>query len=161
MRVLAICCCIVAAAGCAKGEQQPAQDSTAAQAAAATPAPPPAPPALALADVAGTWNMQTMAAGSDSVLVSFQMTATGDTTGWVFHFAKRPPVPIRVLAVAGDSVVTEAGPYQSVLRSGAKVTTHSVMRLQDGKLVGTTVAHYALAGADSVRDLRTLGTRAP
>ena len=161
MRAFAICSCIVALAGCAKGEQQPAQDSTAAQAAAAMPAPPPAPPAISLADVAGTWNMQTMAAESDSVLVSYQMTATADTTGWVFHFPKRPPVPIRVLSVAGDSVVTEAGPYQSVLRSGAKVTTHSVMRLKDGKLVATTVAHYAVAGADSVRNLRAQGTRAP
>ena len=53
----------------------------------------------------------------------------------------------------------DAGPYESVLRKGVKVTTHSVFRLQDGKLVGTTVAHYAIKGADSVRNLRSEGTR--
>jgi len=132
-------------------------DSTAATPVAAAPAPP-AP--VSLASVAGTWNMRTMAAGSDSVLVSYQMVATADSTGWAFHFPKRDPVAIRVLAVAGDSIVTEAGPYQSVLRNGAKVTTNSVLRLQDGKLVGTTVAHYT-AGPDSVRNLRAEGTRAP
>jgi len=46
-----------------------------------------------------------------------------------------------------------------VLRKGVKVTTHSVFRLQDGKLVGTTVARYTTKGADSVRNLRSEGTR--
>ncbi|HEY7613328.1 MAG TPA: hypothetical protein VH764_10060 [Gemmatimonadales bacterium] len=34
-------------------------------------------------------------------------------------------------------------------------------RLQDGKLVGTTTAHYDAAGADSVAHLTFEGTRAP
>jgi hypothetical protein len=34
------------------------------------------------------------------------------------------------------------------------------MRLQDGKLVGETVAHYATSGPDSVASLRMEGTRA-
>ena len=59
----------------------------------------------------------------------------------------------------GDSIVADASPYESVLQKGVKVTTHSVFRLQDGKLVGTTVAHYATKGADSVRNLRSEGTR--
>jgi hypothetical protein len=77
------------------------------------------------------------------------------------NFPKRKPVPMHVVAVAGDSIVTEAGPFESVLRKGIKVTTNSVLRLQDGKLVGTTIAHYATSGADSVRNLRMEGTRAP
>ena len=68
---------------------------------------------------------------------------------------------MRVVAVAGDSIVTEAGPFESVLRKGVKVSTNSVLRLQNGKLVGTTIAHYATSGADSVRNLRIEGTRAP
>ena len=53
-----------------------------------------------------------------------------------------------------------AGPYESVLRKGVQVKTTTVFRLQDGKLVGTTVAHYTTKGADSVRNLRAEGTRA-
>jgi hypothetical protein len=55
--------------------------------------------------------------------------------------------------------VADAGPYESVLRKRLKVTTHSVFRLQEGKLVGTTAAHYTTKGADSVRNLRSEGTR--
>jgi len=65
----------------------------------------------------------------------------------------------RIVDLAGDSIVADAGPYESALRKGVKVTTHSVFRLQDGKLVGTTVAHYATKGADSVLNLRSEGTR--
>ena len=44
---------------------------------------------------------------------------------------------MRVVAVAGDSIMTEAGPYPSALRKGDKVTTRSVMRFsrrQAGRL---------------------------
>ncbi len=157
MRRIALCCCAVVLVACGKPKEQPAaMDSTAAapEPAAATPAP------VTLADFAGKWNVRTMAEGSDSTLVAFEMVATADSTGWAFNFPKRKPVPIRIVAVGGDSVVTEAGPYESVLRKGLKVTTRSVQRLQDGKLVGTTVAHYATGGADSVRNLHQEGTRA-
>jgi hypothetical protein len=89
------------------------------------------------------------------------MMAGADANGWSFNFPSRPPVPIRVLTVEGDSIVTEAGPYESVLRKGVQVSTHSVMRLQGGKVVGTTVAHYATTGADSVVSLHAEGTRVP
>jgi hypothetical protein len=157
MRRTALCCCaVILVVGCNKPKEQP--PATEAPAAAAeTPA---APASLTLADLAGKWNMRTMPENSDSTLVSYEMVATGDTTGWVFHFAKRKPVPVRVVAVGGDSIVLEAGPYESVLRKGVQVTTHSVSRLQDGKLVGATTAHYAKSGPDSVRQLRVEGTRA-
>jgi hypothetical protein len=100
--------------------------------------------------------MKTMAEGSDSTMVEYTLDA-GDA-GWTLHFPKRPPVPTKPTA-DGDSIVADAGPYESALRKGVKVTTHSVFRLQDGKLVGTTVAHYATKGADSVRNLRSEGTR--
>jgi hypothetical protein len=158
MRRIALCCCAVVLASCNKPkEQAPAAEAPAA--ASETPAAPPAPAPIALADLAGKWNMRTMPENSDSTLIKFEMVATGDTTGWVLHFPKRKPVPAHV-AAGGDSIVLDAGPYESVLRKGVKVTTHSVERLQDGKLVGTTTAHYATSGPDSVRQLRVEGTRA-
>jgi hypothetical protein len=73
----------------------------------------------------------------------------------------RPAMATRVIEVAGDSVTTEFGPFNSVLRPGTQVTTRSVMRLRDGKLVGYLIAHYVTAGADSVARLRLEATRAP
>ena len=73
----------------------------------------------------------------------------------------RPPVATRVVLVSGDSIVTENGPYESVLRKGVQVRTRSVMRLRDGKLIGNTVARYTTSGADSVLRLRTEATRTP
>jgi hypothetical protein len=156
MRRLMICCCTIALVGCNKPKEEPPMEST-----AAAPEAPAAPAPIALADIAGKWSVRSMTESGDSTLVTYELVASGDTSGWSLNFPKRKPVPMRVVAVAGDSVVTEAGPFESVLRKGIKVTTNSVMRLQDGKLVGTTIAHYATSGADTVRNLRIEGTRAP
>jgi len=158
MRRIGLCCCAVVLIGCGKTKSEPATDQAAAPAAdtAAAPAAPAAPAPIALSDLNGTWKMRTMAEGSDSTLVAYTLEAA--PSGWTLHFPNRPPVATKTTA-DGDSIVTDAGPYESVLRKGLKVTTHSVFRLQDGKLVGTTVAHYATKGADSVRNLRSEGTR--
>ena len=66
-----------------------------------------------------------------------------------------------VCVVDGDSVMTEAGPFESNRRAGVQVSTRSVLRHVDGRLVGTTRASYATTGADSVLMLRTEATRAP
>ncbi len=87
--------------------------------------------------------------------------ATANTSGWTFNFPNRKPVPVRVVAVDGDSIVTEAGPFESVLRKGVQVTSRTVNRLQDGKLVGATVARYATSRPGSVLRLRFEGTHAP
>jgi hypothetical protein len=44
-------------------------------------------------------------------------------------------------------------------RKGKTVVTEGVYRLQGGKLVGTTTAHYANSGADSVLVLKAEGTK--
>ena len=158
MRRTGICCCAVVLLACGQSKDNKdnsAMDQAAADSTAVAPAPA-APAAISLADAKGKWKMRTMADGSDSTLVEYTLDA-GDA-GWTMHFPKRPPVPVKATA-DGDSIVGDAGPYESVLRKGVKVTTHSVFRLQDGKLVGTTVAHYAIKGADSVRNLRSEGTR--
>jgi hypothetical protein len=151
-----LCCCAVVLAGCSKSKDQPPEDAMADAAAA-----PAAPAPLALADVAGKWTVQLMSETGDSTLSTYEMVATADTTGWEIHFPKRPPVPVRVLAVDGDSIVTEAGPFESVLRKGVQVTSRSVHRMQDGKLMSAITAHYRTKGPDSVLTLRSEATRAP
>jgi hypothetical protein len=153
MRRFAIFCyCAAAAVGCAKTETK---------APAAASVTPPPPPAISLAEVAGKWSVRGMNEARDSTLVTYQLNATADTSGWAITFANRKAIPARVAAVAGDSVVIDAGPYESVLRKGVQVTTHGVFRIQNGKMVGLTVAHYKTAKADSVRRIPMEGTRAP
>jgi len=151
---LAIATFAITALACAKSGEQTADTG---MAAAMMPA------AISVADVAGTWTVTAWNERRDSVLVTSELMATADTTAWMMHLPNRNPIPVRILSVAGDSIVTESGPYESVLRKGIQVTTHSVYRLQDGKLVGTTVARYTGAGvgADSVRTIPVEGTRKP
>lgn len=157
MRHLILVASAVALLGCAKADK-PA-DTTAA-APAATPAPVP-PPAITLAEVAGKWNVVGKNETGDSTLVNYAFTATPDTSGWTMTLPGRPPVPVRVVSIAGDSIEIAAGPYSSVLRKGVQVSTHGILRMQGGKLVGTTRAHYSVKTADSVRVVMTEGTRAP
>jgi hypothetical protein len=158
VRRFAMCCCAVVLAGCGQSKDQPATDEMADTAAAA----PAAPAQIALADLAGKWTVRLMPESGDSALLTYDMVATADTSGWAFNFPKRKPVPLRVVAVDGDSVVTEGGPFESNLRKGVQVTmSRTVSRLQDGKLVGTTTAHYATTGPDSVAHFRFEATRAP
>ncbi len=154
MRFLALLCCAAVVAGCSKSEEVPAQDTTAVIT-------PPAPMPISLSEVAGTWTLRSTAEGSDTVLVTSQMVATADTSGWTSTLPGRSAMPIRVLEVAGDSITTEAGPYKSILRKGVMVTNRSVFRLRDGKLVGTAVARYSTSGPDSVLRTRSEGTRVP
>ena len=137
MRHLAACCTIALLAACARTESNP------------------------LAAYTGKWTVTATNQAGDSTLVTYQFDATADTAGWTITLPNRPPVPMRIVSAAGDSVVIEAGPYPSVLREGATVTTSGVIRLQDGRLVGTTTAYYHGVGPDSVRLVRLEGTRAP
>ena len=59
-----------------------------------------------------TAKLRTMDEDGGNVLES-EPTATADTSGWTLTFPNRKPVPVRVVAVDGDSIVTEAGPYES------------------------------------------------
>ena len=157
MRIMTILGIAAVIAGCAKSDAPPAADTGMAM----EPAPAPvAPAALSLADVAGKWTVRVMGETSDSTLSTYVLTATADTAGWVFSFPNGKPIPMRVTSVSGDSIVTTAGPFPSSLRKGAQVSTVGTFRMQDGKMVGTTIARYPGAGADSVARLRIEGTRA-
>jgi predicted small lipoprotein YifL len=126
----------------------------------APPAAPPAPAPISLGAVAGTWNFKTMPANNDSVLVTYTVVATADTSGWTLTFPGRKPMTLQV-SVSGDSVLTSSPQYESMLKKGVKVTTNGSLHLVGDKLVGTTIAHYSVTGPDSVRTLRTEGVRAP
>ncbi|MFN2400129.1 MAG: hypothetical protein ABR543_16060 [Gemmatimonadaceae bacterium] len=158
MRYFAICCCVAVLLGCAKTGDDAATDTAAGAAAMPDPA---APAALSLADVAGKWQMHsTPVAGTDTTTTRYVLIATADTSGWTRAQENLPIVPVRV-TVSGDSIMTDAGPFQSVRRKGLQVRTQSVLRLEGGKLVGTSVAHYKTTGPDSVLRLRVEGTRIP
>lgn len=147
-RALPFCALLFLA--CAKGEKSPAADSPAVA----------APPALTLADLTGKWTQTNTPEGSDTV-VTTELNFTGDPSAWTITVMGRPTTPAQV-TVDGDSVMVKTGPFESVLRKGVQVTTNSVSRMVDGKLVGVTVAHYSgLTTADSVRRLRSVATRKP
>ena len=136
--------------GCAKTETA-ATDSAA--------VPPPAPAGLTAADVAGKWDMRSVPVSGDTTPTNFVLTATADNNGWTLTFPNRPPVATRV-TIAGDSIVSESDPYESVRRKGVQVRTNTVLRLEGGNLVGNTVARYTTKGPDSVLNLRVTGSRA-
>jgi hypothetical protein len=113
---------------------------------------------ISLGDVAGTWKViSTDERGGTPI--ETELHASADTSGWTMTGPNRKPIPVRVVAVAGDSLVTEAGPYESFVRKGVQVRTHTVYRLQGDKLVGTTEARYKIGGRDSVAQRRNEGTR--
>jgi hypothetical protein len=156
-RCASLCYAAFILAACTKSHETAAADTGAGALRAADSA----PVTISLGDVAGRWTVRSVPESGDTSAVLSQLNASADTSGWTMTLPNRPPVTTRVVAVAGDSIVTENGPYESVLRKGVQVTTRSVMRLRDGKLVGTTVARYSTAGADSLLRLRTEATRTP
>jgi hypothetical protein len=155
MRVLSLSLAALLAAACTKPDAVPAADTTAVTQE-------PAAPTLSLADIAGRWNVAaTPETGTDTTPTLYTLTTTAGTDGWTIEFVNRPgTIPVRNVVVDGDSVSNEAGPFESNRRAGVQVSTRSVMRLVDGRLVGTTRASYATTGADSVLMLRTEATRA-
>jgi hypothetical protein len=157
---IAICCCAAVLAGCAKKEA--AVDTTSAMASSTTTSAATtivAPTPINLADVAGKWDLRSVPTTGDTTPTTSVLTATGTTSGWTIKFPGRAAIAERVV-VAGDSVILEAGPYQSVRRKGVQVVTNGALRLQGGNLVGNNTAHYNVKTPDSVLVLNTTGTRA-
>jgi hypothetical protein len=157
-RAIALSTAVLLAA-CAKAEA-PKADTAAAKADSAAVAPAPAAPApLALADVAGTWKLHNVpATGPDTVATDAVLKATADTSGWSITLPNGAKSPLHVV-VAGDSIVSTSDVYSSARRKGAKVFTVTTMRLQNGALVGQTVAHYKTDKPDSVLVLKMDGTK--
>lgn len=153
---IAVCLCVAVAVGCAKKDEAAVDTSTMAASTAVTTGPAP----VNLSDVAGAWNATAVPVSGDTTSTTYVLTATPTTSGWTITFPGRAPIPVRV-NVDADSIMLDAGPYASVRRKGVQVNTNSVTRLQGGKLVGTTIAHYNVKTADSVLRLNVAATRAP
>jgi hypothetical protein len=157
MRAVTSCCITLLLIGCGKPADKP-EDTTMGEAPAMEQG---APAGISLADLAGTWNVRAALDGSDKT-ITYDLATTEDGSGWTLKFPGRDPMPLRVVATEGDSIVWEAGPFESVVRKGVQVrVSRTVARLQDGKLVGRTTATYEGQGADSVAHLTLEGTRAP
>ena len=138
-------------ASCAETSENAAEEQPADTAAMAA-------PAASLADYAGTWNMRSAPeSGADTTSTIYQLQVSGDQ--WTILLPDRDPI-VATTMVSGDSIIVDAGPYESVRRKGLMVTTHGVFRVSGDQLTGTTVAHYQTTGTDSVLTLRTTGTRA-
>ena len=117
------------------------------------------PDASAAPNYAGNWTINVMPADKDTVLLTYDLVATADQTGWKMTLPGREVMEPRIVHMDKDSVVIENGPYSSALRKNVMVTTRSVMRLDGDNFAGTTIARYDTKGADSVVNLRTAGTR--
>ena len=101
-------------------------------------------PAQQAPGAAGTWNAKTLIGPKDSVVATYVLTIAADGKSATIKFANRDPIPTRILAMGGDSLVTETGPYPSVLRPGQTVNSlRAVAHYKGNTMTGTFEAHYA------------------
>jgi hypothetical protein len=100
---------------------------------------------VTLASVAGKWNTKVMVGPKDSIVLINVVVASADKDKWMMkNPGQASPVALRVVAVGGDSVATEAGPYPSALRPGQTVTQlRNVLHYQGDKGTGWFEAHYS------------------
>jgi hypothetical protein len=158
MRRFAFFLSVAALVACARTDTDTADTTALGDTAMGAGVPAPAPTPISLTDVRGRWTVRGSSQTGDS-LVGYTMVTTGTRSGWTITFPNRRPIPVRVVAVEGDSIITEAGPYESVLRPGVQVRTRGVFRLQNGELVGVTEARYP--SGDTLVFVQTRGIRIP
>src|SRR5687767_5104443 len=149
MRFTALLGLAVVLSGCTKEEAPSAADTSAVAAPAA---------ASPVANLAGMWNVNVMREGSDSVATTYVLNAM-DSAAWTFTFPNREPIPIRITGMSGDTVLSEAGPFESSVRPGVQTRNEIKTWLENGKLVGWVRARYDVAGPDTVIVFRTEGTK--
>jgi len=156
MRHSTLLWCSILLVGCSKADT--AAD-TAAIADTAMPAVAMGPTPISLDQVAGKWNVRVLSAETgDSTLTSYVLDAKADTAGWTFTFPTGGPIAMRFTSMAGDSLVTESGPFDSRLQRGVKVSSGVTWRLRDGKLAGAIVSRYDTK-PPTTRNLIADGTR--
>ncbi|HUL03945.1 MAG TPA: hypothetical protein VLV16_12025 [Gemmatimonadales bacterium] len=106
----------------------------------------------------GSWNGKTMIGAKDSVVATYVLTIAADGKSGTMTFPNHDPIELRVLAMGGDSLVTEAGPYPSVLRPGQTVKSlRNVARVKGNTMTGMFQATYE--NGDVVKG-KTQATRA-
>jgi hypothetical protein len=98
---------------------------------------------IKLSDVTGKWTVKGSPA-NDTVVVTSVVNATANPKTWTLTYPNRDPIPVRVVASGGDSIVTDVGPYPSMLRKGQTVTLlHSVGHYKGDMMTGWFEAHYS------------------
>jgi len=90
----------------------------------------------------GSWTNKAMTGPKDSVVATNTTTISADGKITV-QFPGRPLLTGRLLAAGGDSVATEVGPYESVVKKGLKVTTKTVSHYRGSASTGTFDAKYS------------------
>jgi hypothetical protein len=146
---------------CAKKEGGVA-DSSAAAAAAPAPAPA-APAALTAADLVGTWNGQSMAQGSDSVIARWTCVqpATGNESKCVDAAAPKD-TSVYTYTISGDSVMFTSAAYTPPAPpKSPKVIDHVVGRKAEDKWMGTSVTTLASKPDSVVMRTRWEATKSP
>jgi hypothetical protein len=148
MRVTALIGVAVIVAACSSKEAPPAADTTAM-----------APAEPAAASVSGLWNVNVMPVGKDTVVTSYVLDAN-DPSAWKFVFTGRTDtIPMRRTGQSGDTLLTEAGPFQSGIRQGQQVSVKNKSWMENGQIMMTVDAHYEGTPADSIVRLRAVGTK--
>lgn len=104
---------------------------------------------ITLPEVAGVWHVQTMIGPKDSVVATLDLSQTSNDAGWTMTFPGRAPIPVRVVALGGDSIVWQAGPYTSTRRVGQTVTLRTVGHYKGDEMWGTFDADYSVSGKTS------------
>ncbi len=154
MRIKLLASAVILVAACTKADAPPAAD-TSMPMATETPVAP-----ITVASIAGKWNVNVMGPSSDSVMATNVATFEGDPASWSFQFPGGKAIPIRNLAVSGDSITYEAGPFASAVKKGMQVSNRVAVTLRDGSMFGNVIARYQTTGPDSVLHFRIMGTRA-
>lgn len=157
---LSALCLSILAAGCSSRGDRRADSSAGAVDTTNMPTRNAASQSGVLRSAAGAWAMIARpTAGRDSTATRVRLNATADTTGWTMVLGGQT-VPLHV-RVSGDTIFSTSEPYSSVRRPGVMVRTTGTYMLDGDQLVGTTIAHYVVKGADSVRVFRTEAKRVP
>lgn len=95
------------------------------------------------AGIAGTWEGKSMTGPKDSVITQYVNVITADGKGWTTKLTGRDAMAVRIIAAGGDSVVTEMGPYNSILRPGTQVTTRQTTHFKGETSMGTFEAKFS------------------
>lgn len=106
------------------------------------------PAAPTLADFAGTWQTSAVLEGTPEP-VPVVLTGSPDGMTWTMDLEGRDPVRL-IASMAGDSLVSQSEPYESVLREGVMVQTRMAAVLRDGRMVGKVVATYTTPDGEQV-----------
>jgi hypothetical protein len=93
-------------------------------------------------DIAGAWSGKTVVSPKDTV--SFVLTIPADGKAGTLKLRNGEPIPTRLVTVGGDSAVTDAGPFPSVLKPGQTVSmVRMIGHFKGTTMTGTVMARYA------------------